>query len=395
MIWKPGPGLIVTAAFIGPGTVVTASRAGLATGYQLLWVVVFSIVATGVLQAFAARLGIHRGCGLARHIHDSARNKWWKWPITVLVVAAIGFGNAAYQTGNLSGASLGLQSLCGGSMAAWITAVSLFAGGLLLVGEQTLIKRTLVVMVVVMSSCFVLACCLAQPDLSAVVAGLWPRVPDGEINLALALVGTTVVPYNLFLHSSTSAKQWKNEVNKVAIRQATADTWLSIVIGGLITASILVAVAAIPADETNSTLLVEQIIARLEEVLGGLGPIVFGCGLFAAGLTSAVTAPLAAAYAVTGILGRAEDESGWSFRLISAIVLAFGAASGIAFSRSPAQTIVLAQVANGLLLPVSAGILLWSSRRNLKQRDWLLSFAGWVVFLLVTALAIYRLSSLL
>ncbi len=103
-----GPGLLVMAAFIGPGTVTTASKAGAEYGFALLWALLFSVVATIVLQEMAARLGLVTRAGLADALRSSFDNAWFGRLAVLLVIAAIGFGNAAYEAGNIAGAALAL-----------------------------------------------------------------------------------------------------------------------------------------------------------------------------------------------------------------------------------------------------------------------------------------------
>ena len=108
-----GPGLLVTAAFIGPGTIVTASRAGAGYGVTLLWAVLFSVAATVILQDMAARVGLAGRRGLAEAIRDSLDNRRIRVGALGLITVTILVGNAAFQTGNLIGASLGLSLLSG------------------------------------------------------------------------------------------------------------------------------------------------------------------------------------------------------------------------------------------------------------------------------------------
>ena len=97
---KFGPGILVTAAFIGPGTVTTASIAGANYGFALLWALVFSVLATIVLQEMSARLALVTRQGLAQALRNTYRESWLGSASVLLVVAAVGIGNAAYQTGN-------------------------------------------------------------------------------------------------------------------------------------------------------------------------------------------------------------------------------------------------------------------------------------------------------
>lgn len=112
-----GPGLLVAAAFVGPGTVTTASVAGADFGFALLWALVFSVAAAIVLQEMAARLGVVSREGLGEALRTTFDSRAVQIAAIVLVVAAITVGNAAFQTGNLTGAALGLQAIFGGGTA--------------------------------------------------------------------------------------------------------------------------------------------------------------------------------------------------------------------------------------------------------------------------------------
>jgi len=101
-----GPGAMVAAAFIGPGTVTTATATGAATGMSLVWAIFLSIIATLVLQELAVRLALATNMDLAQLIRQAGTGRWWRLPVIALVVVAIGVGNAAYQSGNLSGAAI-------------------------------------------------------------------------------------------------------------------------------------------------------------------------------------------------------------------------------------------------------------------------------------------------
>src|SRR5690554_8222142 len=108
---KMGPAALVAAAFIGPGTVVTASMAGANFGYALLWALVFSVIATMVLQEMAARLGVVTGKGLGENIRAAITLPWLRHSVVVLIFAAVIIGNSVYQGGNISGARMGLADL--------------------------------------------------------------------------------------------------------------------------------------------------------------------------------------------------------------------------------------------------------------------------------------------
>ena len=201
-----GPGLLVTAAFIGPGTIVTASRAGAGYGVTLLWAVLFSVAATVILQDMAARVGLAGRRGLAEAIRDSLDNRRIRVGALGLITVTILVGNAAFQTGNLIGASLGLSLLSGLPQEALALVVGGLAAGLLLTGTYQTIQNALVCLVGLMSIVFCAVAGLTAPDIGDLIAGvLIPRLPPGSLLTVLALIGTTFVSYNC---SSTPAPRW-------------------------------------------------------------------------------------------------------------------------------------------------------------------------------------------
>jgi manganese transport protein len=355
---KIGPGLLVTAAFIGPGTVTTASLAGANFGFALLWALLFSIFATMVLQEMAARLGLVTRQGLAEAMRDTGASALLSKLAVLLVVAAIGFGNAAYEAGNIAGAALAASSVTGISTSVWAVVLGLSAAGLLGSGHYKVLESTLIALVVLMSLVFILTAVAVAPDLPAILRGmLIPTLPAGATLTAIALIGTTVVPYNLFLHANAVQEKWSAQANlSDSIRQSRWDTGLSVSLGGLITLAI-VSTAATAFFNTGLELNALSMGQQLEPLLGPAANTVFALGLFAGGVTSAITAPLAASYAVCGAMGWSQKLSAGRFKLVWATVLVAGTVFAAAGSK-PLAAILFAQVANGFLLPIVAIFLL-------------------------------------
>ncbi|HSL00485.1 MAG TPA: Nramp family divalent metal transporter [Rubrobacteraceae bacterium] len=362
-----GPGLLVAAAFIGPGTVTTASVAGASTGYAILWALVFSIFATIVLQEMSARLGIVSREGLGEALRTTFDNPVIKLGAILLVVAAITFGNAAFETGNITGAALGLETLGGLSAQGWALVVGLGAFALLASGAYKLIERVLVVLVILMSVVFIATAIivLRPSDIGSVLAGMFiPRVPEGALITVVALIGTTVVPYNLFLHASSVQEKWPESVpTREALAESRTDTTLSIILGGLITLAILSTGAAAFFGTGTEISDAGQMAEQLEPLLGTFAKYFFAVGILAAGLTSAITAPLAAAYATSGALGWERNLRSWKFQAVWALIIVVGTAFAV-FGTSPVAAIVFAQAANGVLLPIIAAFLLYIVNRS-------------------------------
>jgi manganese transport protein len=361
---KFGPGVLVAAAFIGPGTVTTASIAGAQFGFALLWALAFSVLATILLQEMAARLALVTRQGLSETLRSSYRDSWLGTAAAMLVVAALGVGNAAYQTGNITGAALGLESISGIGLSWWALLVGLLAGALLASGTYKLIEKLLIGLVLLMSAVFLLTLAMVRPDIGAMLDGLLvPSLPPGSLMTVIALIGTTVVPYNLFLHASAVQEKWSPDVDvKQALHESRIDTSVSIGLGGLITFAVL-GTSAAAFFGSDIEFSVANMSQQLEPLLGPAAGYFFAAGLFAAGLSSAVTAPLAAAYAVCGVMGWPRDLKGRRFRQVWLAVLVCGTAFAAAGVK-PLAAILFAQAANGFLLPLCAVFLLLVMNRR-------------------------------
>ena len=399
-----GPAVLVTAAFIGPGTVMAASSAGAEYGYVLLWAIAFSVFATIVLQEMAARLGIASGGGLSQAIKTSIKNRLLRFLTLALVLLAIFVGNSAYQTGNILGAAAGVLSMGSedsessevADVAANLSArqstpaeasdenarnqdiivflIGLTALVVIWIGRFDVLQTVLTFLVGLMSVLFIIDAIQSGPDWNRVALGFVPRVPSGSDWIVIGLIGTTVVPYNLFLHASAAAQRWGGDQaahhpTAKAIRSSRLDTIVSVLIGGLITSSILItACAAFHGDTSTDLKSVKDVALQLEPALGAWSKSLFALGLLAAGLTSAITAPIAAGYAAAGCFGWPGRLSDWRLKVTASLVVICGIYCAVKFGSSPKETIILAQVANGLLLPIIAvGLLLMANNSALMK----------------------------
>lgn len=348
----------MAAAFIGPGTVTACTLAGVGFGYSLLWAMLLSIIATIVLQEMAARLGIITQKGLVEVIKEELKTPFLRNSVLVIIIGAILLGNAAYEAGNIGGATLGLEAIFGISYAAYFpTLIGLIAFLLLYFGNYKFLERILVALVVVMSISFVVTAILVKPNIIAVLSGLFvPKIPEGSVLTLIALVGTTVVPYNLFLHASLVSEKWKKKEDLGAARK---DTYISVAFGGLVSMSIIIAASSVGLNEVSGVM---DLAKALKPLYGESATYLMGVGLFAAGITSAITAPLAAAYVANSCFGWKLGMKDMKFKLVWMLILALGVFF-LSFDIKPIEIIEFAQVANGVLLPIMAIFLLWVVNR--------------------------------
>ena len=356
-----GPGPLVAAAFIGPGTVTLCTLAGVKFGYTLLWAMLLSVVATIVLQEMAARLGIITQKGLSQVLREELETPWIRILAIILILSAIVIGNAAYEAGNISGGVLGLETVLGvnkldiGSFSLnyYSLAIGIIAFILLFIGNYKVLEKSLIGLVTLMSVAFLVTAIMTKPDLIAILKGMFlPKTPEGSILTVIGLIGTTVVPYNLFLHASLVKEKWRKQED---LKFARKDTFIAIALGGIVSMSIIISASAIQSQEINSA---ADLAKGLEPLFGVYAKYFLAVGLFAAGITSAITAPLAAAFVASGCLGWESNLKSNKFRSVWIFILLVGILSASSGFRS-IEIIKFAQVANGLLLPVIAIFLFW------------------------------------
>ncbi len=387
-----GPGPLIAAAFIGPGTVTLCTLAGVNFGYALLWAMVLSIIATIVLQEMSARLGIISQKGLSEIIRTQIKNPLLKALSIILIISAIVVGNAAYEAGNISGGVLGLEAVLGQhaldvglfSLNYFSVAIGLVAFILLYIGNYKVLEKALVSLVILMSIAFIVTAIMTKPNLIEVLKGVFvPKFPKDSILTIIGLIGTTVVPYNLFLHASLVKEKWNSESD---LKYARKDTIVAVVLGGIVSMCIIISAAAVQTSDISNA---ADLAKGLEPLFGSFSKYFLAIGLFAAGITSAITAPLAAAFVATGCLGWSIKMTSKRFKAVWMFILVVGVISSSSGIKS-IEIIKFAQVANGILLPVIAGFLIWimnnqsvlgSYKNTLRQNVFSLIILAITIFL--------------
>lgn len=389
-----GPGFLVTAAFIGPGTVTTCSLAGAKFGYSLIYVLLFATLTTIILQEMAGRLSLSTGLDFAEALRTYPQNQLTKLIFIILILSSITFGCAAYEAGNIVGGALGLEMVSSIPQKFWVLLISCSAIFVLSKRQYKLVEKILISLVFLMSISFLATLILIKPDISQILKGLLPSLPKNSFSIILALVGTTVVPYNLFLHSAAVKEKWHKTRHLKDVRK---DLFISVGIGGLISASIIITSAV--AFYEKGILLEKgaQMAFQMKPLLGSFTNFLFGLGFFAAGMSSAITAPYAAAFASSGILGWKGGQGGKEFRAVWLCVIFTGLIVSL-FDLSPIAVIIFAQMTNGFILPIASISLLWMLNNHQKIGNMTNSLKqnilGGIVILIVTLLGVWNVAKL-
>ena len=362
--FKLGPGFIITSAFIGPGAITLCTLSGIEFGYSLIWCIIFSIAATSYLQELSARLGIISRLGLGDIFKSNSHNTLNK-VFFILVFLSLFIGNSAYESGNISGTVMGLETFTGSIIINLLNfninllpiIISIFLISIIAYGSYKVFERMLVSLVFIMSLTFMATAILSKPDFNLILDGLVPKINDNNFIYVIGLIGTTVVPYNLFLHSYISKKKWKS---KKDYKSSIYDTLLSIFIGGLISISIIITSAGagslIDGNEVKNAI---DLGKQLSPYLGDFSKYFISIGLFSAGITSSITAPIATSYALSSIFNYKPEWKNKKFKMVSIIIILIGCFFS-STSFNPIYIIKLAQFVNGLFLPIIGISLLWA-----------------------------------
>jgi len=342
-----GPGAVIVGSFIGPGTVVTATRAGAEYGYTLLWTIAFSFLAVMLLQGMSAKLGILTQKGLAENIVAVfAPHPVFQKVVVSLIAIALTLGGFAYAGGDLTGTSIGLSTLIGipSSYIAPVWGIVI----LIIVSLRDIkwLEKLLCICVGFMALVFVITMFVVKPDFGAVFQGLLPHIPQGGFIYCLSLIGTTIGPQNIFIHSISAKRTW-NKASQLSLSRF--DIGLTMGIGALITVAVLVTSATTMLGYTVQS--AADIAIQLEPLLGNFAKTFLCLGLVAAGFSSAIITPLGVSYVLGGFFGWKLDRSDKRFFWTNILVIVFGiviAATGY----NPLSIIIAAQAFNGAVLPL-------------------------------------------
>lgn len=321
-----GPAYLISVGYMDPGNWATDLAGGSQFGYQLVWVLLMSNLIALLLQSLSARLGIVKGLDLAQASRQ-AYPKWANYPLFVLAQIAI----IACDLAEIIGMAIGLQLLFdipllwGISITVLDTILLLF---LLKKGMRTM-EIFIVSMVFVVGVSFLFEMFIVEPNLIEVSKGLIPSKLDGTaLYIAIGIIGATVMPHNLYLHSSlvqTRKIERNNKGIKEAIKFNFIDTAVALNLAFFVNAAILVlAAAAFYTNGYNEVAEIQDAHKLLEDIFGAAAPTLFAIALIAAGQSSTVTGTLAGQIVMEGHLNL--HMKPWVRRLITrllAIIPAF------------------------------------------------------------------------
>jgi manganese transport protein len=352
-----GPGYLVAVGYMDPGNWATSLAGGSKFGYSLLTVALLSNVMAIVLQSLCTRLGVGAGRDLAQACRDSFP-RWMSWPLWLSAEIAI----TATDLAEVIGTAIGLNLLFHIPLAIGvvITALDVFLILALQAFGFRWIEAFVVAMLGVIASCFAVQIAMADPDWGAVIRGFLPSrelfADHDMLYLALGILGATVMPHNLYLHSGLVQTRGYGDAaadKHEAIKLATIDSTIALCFAFVINASILI-LAAATFYRTGRTDVAElgQAHSFLAPLLGStLAPTLFAIALICCGLNSTITATLSGQIVMEGFLNF--RIAPWLRRLVTRMLAILPAVVVTIWAGESAtgQLLILSQVVLSLQLP--------------------------------------------
>ncbi len=347
-----GPAYLVSIGYMDPGNWATDIAGGAQFGYALLWVLLLSNAMALLLQTLAARLGVVSGYDLAQ----GCRREYPR-PVTLALWFLTEIAIAATDLAEIIGTVIGLNLLFGLPLL-WGCAVTACDTFLLLAIQRLGVRRMeafILMLVGTIAGCFLIEVCLARPDWGAAAAGLRPTLPHGALFIAIGIIGATVMPHNLFLHSSlvqSRAIDRTHTGRAEACRFNLIDSIVALNGAFLVNAAILIMSAANFHTRGIVVTEIQQAHEMLDRLLGGtVAPLAFGIALLAAGQSSTLTGTISGQVVMEGFLDIRLRP--WVRRMITRFVALAPAVAVIALAGNSGlyRLLILSQVILSLQLP--------------------------------------------
>lgn len=389
-----GPAYLVSVGYMDPGNWATDIAGGSQFGYQLIWVLLMSNLIALLLQSLSARLGIVQGLDLAQASRN-AYARWANYPLFILAQIAI----IACDLAEIIGMAIGLQLLFGLPLI-WGISITICDTFLLLFllnkGMRTM-ESFILSLVFIVGLSFLAEMFISKPQLSEVMSGFQPSVLSGNaLYIAIGILGATVMPHNLYLHSSlvqTRKIERTPEGIRESLRFNLVDTTVALNLAFLVNASILIlAATAFFKNGFHEVAQIQDAHKLLENIFGSLAPALFAIALIAAGQSSTVTGTLAGQIVMEGHLSLRIQP--WLRRLLTRLLAIIPAFFTILYfgDRGLGQLLVLSQVVLSLQLGFAVIPLIhFTSDKKLMGefaiRTWV-KILAWLSALIIIALNI-------
>lgn len=359
-----GPAFLVSVGYIDPGNWATNIEGGASFGYQLLWVLLLSNLMAILLQILSAKLGVATGQSLA----ENCRTHFSK-PLAFFLWVTAELAAMATDLAEFLGAALGIYILFGVPLfpAALLAGVLTFAILLLHRFGYRLVEAIIFSFVFVVASVYVIEIFLAKPDWGQIGFHLVvPQLNSASVFVAIGMLGATVMPHNIFLHSSLVKYRMKKddaEHNNKVYKYSVLDSVIALNMAWFINSSMIIMSAAVFFTNGYGIASIEEAYSTLTPLLGGFAAFAFAIALLSAGLSSSVTGTMAGQFIMEGFLNI--KIAIWVRRLVTMIPALMIIGMGV----DTLKALIMSQVVLSLQLPFTIIPLIWFTRnKNIMGR---------------------------
>ena len=381
-----GPAVIASVAYMDPGNFATNIQAGARYGYSLLWVVALASILAMLFQALSAKLGIVTGRNLAELCRDHLPR-----PVAIAMWIASEIAAMATDLAEFLGGAIGLSLLLGVSLFSGMAATAVITYVILLADRRGFRPIEMIVgsFVSLIALCYVIELIIAPVSWRGVALGtLLPSLPDRDaVTIAVGIVGATVMPHALYLHSGLTQSRVAaptDAIRRQLIRFSNREVLIALTLAGLVNMAMVVMAASAFHQGHSEVAEIETAYHSLAPLLGGAAASVFLVSLLASGVSSSVVGTLAGQMVMQGFVGFHIPI--WLRRVLTMAPALVVVAMGV----NPTETLVYSQVVLSLVLPLPMVALVWLTRRRDVMGDFANSTAlhGLAVLCAVAILAL-------
>jgi manganese transport protein len=395
-----GPAFLVSVGYMDPGNWATDIDAGARFGYKLLWIILVSNIIAIIMQTLAAKLGIATGRDLAQNCKDhySKRVNYGLWFTAEMAMIATDFAE-------FMGSAIAIKLLFNIPLidATIITGIDV----VLILALQRYgfrwVETAIIVFVATIMFCYVIELFFARPEWSQIPGGLLvPSINSSSILVAIGILGATVMPHNLYLHSNIIQTRFLFKTDNLAVKKkvlgfAKLDNVIALNMAFFVNAAILVMAAAAFGSRGLQVAEIEQAHITLEYLFGASAALVFAIALLASGISSSTTGTMAGQIVMEGFLNIKIRP--WLRRIILRVIVMVPAVIAIAIGIDPLRMLVLSQVVLSFQLPFAiVPLLVFTSDKNLMgsftNKKWVI-VVGSVCAVIIIFLNVYLLYAII
>lgn len=338
------PGIITAALIFGPSKMTITSKLGAQFGYSLLWIVVIAIFFMAAFSSMATRMGTV----LDDSILGIVAKKWGRWASVVLGFAIFAVA-ASFQSGNSTGVGIAIGELTNTQPYIWIVVFN--AIGILLLFTKNIYKtleKVMVALIIMMLLSFLITLFIIKPDLSGVLSGLKPVIPEKSLGLVIAFGASCISIVGAFYQAYLIREKKKIQKDN----SVKYDGVFGIIILGVMSAIVMICAAAVLLPNGIDVKSATDMSRALVPAFGNFAAYIFLIGLFGAAFSSLVGNASVGGTLLSDAFGWSEGVGGKRARILTALVMTIGALVAIMFGSAPLELIVFAQSVTIFIVPV-------------------------------------------